>query len=177
MAHAILPQKHPQFWVDLPATYTACVAVALMELNIPIADLWPDPSDPRDATIKLAGSKPFALVWDETSGWRHGPFVSGNRGIRTRLVPNETRYLGNEVLPSPRALARLLKSSDRPSGAPRRYRSYQDYGDGLDVRLEAYVNLSHPQAMDLCRSDAYQLRVLPLLERYVRTNLVVDRAA
>ncbi|MEV0381748.1 DUF6292 family protein [Nonomuraea sp. NPDC050643] len=176
MASAILPQKHPQFWVDLPAAYTACVAVALIEQGIPIADLWVDPSDPRDATIKLAGPRSFALVWDEASGWRHGPFVSGRRTMRTELVASKTRYLGDEVLPQPRTVARLLEADDMSARAPQPYRSHFDYGDGLDLHLEAYMNASDLQAIELYQSQTYRL-ILPLLASYIRMNLAVDLAA
>ncbi|GIH25423.1 hypothetical protein Aph01nite_37330 [Acrocarpospora phusangensis] len=120
------PQPYSDAWLALPAAYIARVARVLN------ADRWwDDPCDPRDGTILLPGG--FALVWDEESGWRHGVFLSGRQGVRTELAG--VRYLGGGVLPEPGSVAGLLPGDvERPV-----YRSYRDFGDGLDGELLSYA--------------------------------------
>ncbi|MBE1563458.1 DUF6292 family protein [Nonomuraea africana] len=115
-------------WLSMPVAYVAEVALAVDAL-----EWWDDPFDPRDATILLVSGA--ALVWDEESGWRHGRFVSGEKGVRTVLA--DPRYLGGGVLPRPADVPVLQAMG----GSPVRphYRSYRDYGDGLDERLATYT--------------------------------------
>ncbi|GAA0407760.1 hypothetical protein Acor_69450 [Acrocarpospora corrugata] len=120
-------EPYSDAWLALAVPYVARVAEALDARR-----WWDDPFDPRDATILLAGG--LALVWDEESGWRHGVFVSGRKGMRTELAG--VRYLGGGVLPEPERVAELIPGSreERPV-----YRSYRDFGDGLDRELVRYV--------------------------------------
>lgn len=165
MTSVILPPKYPQLWMDLPEAYVACVAAALIQQGVQIANLWPDPWDPRDATIKLAGPKPLALVWDEVSGWKYGPFLAGHRGVRTELDPKEVKYLGDAVLPAPHVVARLFTAGEASFSPPLSYRSYLDFADGLDEELQAYGNKSHPYGRDFQLSAQFEWLVEPLLAR------------
>lgn len=170
MKNSLPPQKYPQLWVDLPQAYIACVATALVQQGVQVTDLWPDPCEPRDATIKLAGPEPLALVWDEVSGWRYAPYVTGRRGVRTKLVTRKITYIGDRVLPAPRAVARdLVAESSRPE--PPSYRSYLDFADGLDDQLRGYDTGSHPYGCGLYDSPEYTRLIEPLLARAHRTDL------
>ncbi|MBO3750683.1 hypothetical protein J5X84_31790 [Streptosporangiaceae bacterium NEAU-GS5] len=129
-----IPEPYSHAWLGLAVPYIREVAEALGER---VAAWWDDPFDPRDATVRLCGG--WALVWDEESGWRHGRFLSGVKGVRTAL--DEVRYLGGGVLPAPERVIELL---DGPYGSPVRpvYRSYTDLGDGFDATLAAYGMLT-----------------------------------
>jgi len=125
-----MPEPYSSTWLSLPVHYVAPVAGAL---GARVLDWWDDPCDPRDATIRLIDGG--ALVWDEESGWRHGRFVSGEKGTRTVL--SGVRYLGGGVLPRPAEIVSLLAgpgSADRP-----RYRAYTDVHDGFDQALESFA--------------------------------------
>jgi hypothetical protein len=126
-----LPEPYCEGWLRLPVGYVCRVAEGLGER---VVAWWDDPYDPRDATVRLTGGQ--ALVWDEESGWRHGRFVAGVKGVRTELA--EVRYLGGGVLPVPERVAELL---DGPYGSATRpvYRSYEDLDDGFDAELLTYA--------------------------------------
>jgi len=129
-----LPEPYSVDWLELPAAYARRVAEAL---GPRVVAWWDDPFDPRDATVRLGGG--WALVWDEESGWRHGRFLSGVKGVRTELA--EVRYLGGGVLPAPGRVEELL---DGPFGGPVRpvYRSYRDLADGFDAALITYAGVA-----------------------------------
>ncbi|WP_067135373.1 DUF6292 family protein [Microtetraspora malaysiensis] len=129
------PEPYSQEWLRLPVPYVRQVAEALGER---VARWWDDPFDPRDATVVLADGT--ALVWDEESGWRHGRFVSGERGTRTELA--DGRYLGGGVLPSAERVTALL--DDTTYGSPRRpiYRHYTDLDDGFDRALAGFAPIT-----------------------------------
>lgn len=133
MAH--IPTPYSDEWQRLPIAYVSSVAEVLTD----VVTWWNDPMDPRDATILLTGGT--ALVWDEESGWRHGRFLSGEQGVRTELAG--VRYLCGGLLPEPARVGRLLAEARAGrSGSAHRpvYRSYRDYGDGLDGALAAYAD-------------------------------------
>ncbi|WP_433187116.1 DUF6292 family protein [Actinoallomurus sp. CA-150999] len=144
-----LPVPGTHDWVELPAHYLGATCAALTAAGIAVAESWVDPMDPRDATILLAvrpssvlhADVPLALVWDEMSGWRYGRFVSGRKGIRTRL--DQERSFGGDLLPEPAMVAAtmqcvfqgaLVGATERP-----RFRHYADLGDGTDERLAAFA--------------------------------------
>ncbi|MQA93660.1 MAG: hypothetical protein GEV11_03140 [Streptosporangiales bacterium] len=148
MTSSALPQPYSPAWVKLPETYVGRVADALVEAGIGVAAWWNDPSDPRDATIRVAPGAPgsassgrLALVWDEETGWRYGDFVAGEQGVRTQLA--WASYLGTDVLPEPAAVAAALRGAldgtTPPMTTPTVYRSHTDLTDGLDTRLAAYT--------------------------------------
>lgn len=140
MISSALPQPYTPAWVMMPEDYVRRVADALNEAGVAVAKWWIDPADPRDATIRVMDGS-LALVWDEETGWRCGPFVAGEQGVRTQLA--RAVYLGTEVLPEPAAVVAALRAS-AASDAPVRttptvYRSYRDLHDGFDSRLAAYA--------------------------------------
>jgi hypothetical protein len=126
-------KPHPDPWLDLLRPYTGAVISALADGGICVDRSWLDPRDPRDATIVLrdTAGQLTGLVWDEEAGWRHGRFVDGHQGSRTRLAG--IRYLDAGVLPAPAELVRSLAGG----GTPQRtvYRSQDDVRDGLDDAL------------------------------------------
>src|SRR4051794_37994622 len=101
----VTPAPYSHAWLALPVAYVAQVAEAL---GPRVLQWWDDPYDPRDATLRLVDGT--ALVWDEESGWRHGRFVRGEKGIRTEL--EAARYLGGGVLPSPAGVIDLLDDAE-----------------------------------------------------------------
>ncbi|MEV1167190.1 DUF6292 family protein [Nonomuraea sp. NPDC049784] len=125
-------------WLQQPASY---VRQVIDELGPEVADWWEGPSDPRDATLRLADGT--ALVWDEESGWRLGAFVSGGRGSHTEL--NGIRYLGHGLLPKPERVPSALNDARAGVGASSAwrpcYRSHRNCRDGFDVALAFYSRL------------------------------------
>lgn len=130
-----LPEPYSEDWLRLPVFYVRQVAESLGER---VDQWWDDPFDPRDATIRLTDGT--ALVWDEESGWRHGRFVSGEQGVRTRLAG--VRHLGGGVLPAPGRVVTLLDETAYGSAWRPAYRSYRHYEDGFDAALAAFVPLA-----------------------------------
>ena len=94
MDKAITPGGHEDPWVNLLGDYVTEAVAALSSRGIQVQRSWLDPRDPRDATIVLAGTR--ALVFDEVTGWRYGPFLAGRQGVRTELA--EVSYIGGGVL-------------------------------------------------------------------------------
>lgn len=134
MNKVITPGTHQDSWVNLLGDYIAEAVAALSSSGIQVQRSWLDPSDPRDATIVLAGTR--ALVFDEITGWRHGHFMAGQQGVRTQLA--EVRYLGGGVLPGADELAyRVINGFSVPR---REYRSVAELHDGLDDALRARVS-------------------------------------
>lgn len=148
MEPSALPQPYSPAWVKMPEDYAGLVADALDEAGIAVVAWWNDPADPRDATIRVAcgpaPEDPLALVWDEETGWRYGPYVAGAQGVRTQLA--WAVYLGGEVLPEPAAVVTALRDAlDDVAPArttPTVYRSYRDLDDGFDNRLAAYARVA-----------------------------------
>jgi hypothetical protein len=131
---AITPGTHQDPWVNLLGDYVTEAVAALRSNGMQIQRSWLDPTDPRDATIVLAGTR--ALVFDEVTGWRHGRFVAGLQGVRTQLA--EVSYLGGGVLPGADELAhRVINGFSVPR---REYRSVADLHDGLDDALRARLS-------------------------------------
>jgi hypothetical protein len=115
--------------VDLLRGYVTGTVQALHAEGLLVDRTWLDPRDPRDATIVLDSQ---ALVWDESTGWRHGRFVSGRQGVRTVLEGEA--HLGGGLLPDPRTLAGAL-NSNRPVTPPYRH---PETRDGLDEALREW---------------------------------------
>ncbi|GAA0379035.1 hypothetical protein GCM10009530_32080 [Microbispora corallina] len=130
----VTPAPYSHAWLRLPVAYVAQVAEAL---GARVLQWWDDPYDPRDATVRLVDGD--ALVWDEETGWRHGRFVSGEKGVRTRL--EGIRYLGGGVLPRPADVVGLLDDARYGSGTRLVYRSFTDLHDGFDADLASYAAL------------------------------------
>ncbi|GIH72950.1 DUF6292 family protein [Sphaerimonospora thailandensis] len=130
-----LPEPYSREWLRLPVFYVDEVADALGER---VARWWDDPFDPRDATIVLVDGT--ALVWDEESGWRHGRFVSGERGARTELA--EVRHLGDGVLPMPERVVALIEEPVYGGAWRPAYRSYRDLYDGFDEALARFAGVT-----------------------------------
>ncbi|HEU5028972.1 MAG TPA: hypothetical protein VFV01_28960 [Spirillospora sp.] len=131
MTGHVRPQAHPDPHVDATRGYITMVSDALQASGTPLADVWLDPSDPRDATF-LLGTR--AVVWTETDGFVAGEFVSGAPGVRTVL--RDPVALGGGALPDPLALPALLARTG--AGALVRPRSYEDGHDGFDDALARY---------------------------------------
>ncbi|MUL39739.1 hypothetical protein FZ103_00850 [Streptomonospora sp. PA3] len=135
-----LPIPYSPQWVRLPEPYVDAVALRLAAEGVTVLDHWNDPMDPRDATVIVRGHDGGRLrfVWDEESGWRCGPLDAEG------WTPLEaTRYLPGGLLPDPAEVAATVRGvlAGQPAGAAERprYRSFHDYGDGLDARLAAYA--------------------------------------
>ncbi|MFV2178381.1 DUF6292 family protein [Actinomadura sp. LOL_016] len=122
---------HPDPFVDVTRGYVTAVADEFAARGVRLADVWLDPSDPRDATFVL-GLK--ALVWNETDGFVLGDFVSGEPGVRTVL--RDPVRLGGGVLADPREVADRL--AEPAGGAPVRLRSFADGHDGFEDALARY---------------------------------------
>ncbi len=130
----ITPGTHPDPWVDLLGDYVTEAVAALSAGGLQVQRSWLDPSDPRDATIVLAGTR--ALVFDEVTGWRHGRFLAGQPGMRTAL--DDVSYLGGGVLLDANELThRVINTTAEPR---RCYRSVTDLRDGFDDALRARVS-------------------------------------
>ncbi|MEW2358542.1 DUF6292 family protein [Spirillospora sp. NPDC029432] len=137
MSDSTLPARHEDPALDLLRPYITASARALQAAGIELERSWLDPSGPRDATIvcRLEGET-RALVWDEETGWRIGGFVSGRPGERTRLA--DARYLGQEVLPLPQAVADAVVTG---SAHPRRkFRSHSDDTESFDAEVRQVCN-------------------------------------
>jgi hypothetical protein len=120
--------------VNLLGGYVTEAVEALSTRGVQVQRSWLDPSDPRDATIVLAGTR--ALVFDEVTGWRHGRFLAGQQGARTQLA--EVSYIGGGVLLGADELAHRVING---FSAPRReYRCVADLHDGLDDAFRARVS-------------------------------------
>jgi hypothetical protein len=134
MNNDVLPQPHPDPWIELTRRYVTAAVRALPRAGLEVEHAWLDPRDPRDATIMYsspANAVPWALVWDEETGWRNGLFESGAQGTRTQL--SDVRYLGGRVLPSSADLiSRLTGGVSEPR---RQYRRAGHLRDGLDDAL------------------------------------------
>ncbi|WP_034519387.1 DUF6292 family protein [Actinomadura rifamycini] len=131
MTGNLRPLPHPDPFVDVTRGYITAVADELAAGGVRLADVWLDPSDPRDATFVL-GER--ALVWNETDGFVVGDFVSGAQGDRTVL--RDPVRLGGGVLADPREVAGRLAGP--AGGAPVRLRSYADGHDGFEDALARY---------------------------------------
>ncbi|GAA1773109.1 DUF6292 family protein [Streptomonospora arabica] len=134
-----LPTPYSPQWVRLPEPYVDAVALRLAAGGVAVLDHWNDPMDPRDATVIVCGRDGGRLrfVWDEESGWRYGPMDDEG------WAPLEdTRYLPCGLLPEPGEVAAAVRDvlAGRGGGGCERprFRSFRDYGDGLDARLAAY---------------------------------------
>lgn len=125
------PQQHPDFRVDATRNYVTVCMRTLLQRGLIVDRSWLDPSDPRDATVVLGGSR--ALVWDETTGWRLGLFQAGEQGVRTVL--GGPVHLGGGPLPTPAELAWRVAAGTTASR--REHRSYAD-SDGFHEVLRAY---------------------------------------
>ncbi|MBE1534671.1 DUF6292 family protein [Actinomadura algeriensis] len=128
MAAVIRPLPHHDPFVDVTRGYITAVADGFADRGVRLADVWLDPSGPRDATFVL-GLK--ALVWNESDGFVLGEFVSGEPGVRTVL--RDPVRLGGGVLADPREVAERLAAP--AGGAPRRLRSFADGHDGFEDAL------------------------------------------
>lgn len=135
-----LPTPYSPEWVRLPEPYVDAVAQRLAAGGTTVLGHWNDPMDPRDATIIVRGSGGGRLrfVWDEESGWRYGPMDADG------WTPLEqTRYLPGGLLPAPEQAAATVRGvlSGGITGTPERprYRSFHDYGDGIDADLARYA--------------------------------------
>ncbi|GGV02052.1 hypothetical protein GCM10010182_19530 [Actinomadura cremea] len=131
MTGDIRPLPHPDPFVDVTRGYVTAVADEFAARGVRLADVWLDPSDPRDATFVL-GLK--ALVWNETDGFVLGDFVSGEPGVRTVL--RDPVRLGGSVLADPREVADRL--AEPAGGDPVRLRSFADGHDGFEDALARY---------------------------------------
>jgi hypothetical protein len=138
----LIPKSHRDQWVDLLNGYVAEMVRVLVGNGIQVRRSWLDPSDPRDATIVYAPRQEyeqvreigdFAMIWDEETGWRYGRFVHGRPGARTVLARHA--HLGGSLLPDPSEVAWNLVN--RRESECRKYRSFNDYRDGLDDVLRA----------------------------------------
>ncbi|MFB9799458.1 DUF6292 family protein [Streptomonospora salina] len=138
--NGLLPAPYSPAWVRLPQPYVDAVARRLADGGVSVLDHWNDPMDPRDATVIVrapAGGR-LRFVWDEESGWRYGPMDAEG------WTPLEaTRYLPAGLLPPPAEVAAAFAAvlAGTCAGTPEhpRFRSFRDYGDGLDARLAAYA--------------------------------------
>lgn len=141
MNPSIIPDAHPDPWLNLLRGYVSTTVHALAAGGLRPEASWLDPRDPRDATILLADDTRRtstravrALVWDEETGWRTGEYVSGEPGVRTEVAG--PAYLGGGVLVDPGELAGRLHAG---VSAPRQvHRSRCDLRDGLDDLLRTY---------------------------------------
>ncbi|OLT10381.1 hypothetical protein BJF79_26125 [Actinomadura sp. CNU-125] len=131
MTGDIRPLPHPDPFVDVTRGYITAVADEFTDRGVRFADVWLDPSDPRDATFVL-GLK--ALVWNESDGFVLGDFVSGEPGVRTVL--RDPVRLGGGVLAHPGEVAGRLAEPE--GGAPVRLRSFTDGHDGFEDALTRY---------------------------------------
>ncbi|ROO82681.1 hypothetical protein EDD29_0163 [Actinocorallia herbida] len=128
--------EHPDRWVNLPAPHAVLLILELQRRGHVVVRAHMDPCGPRDYTIVLrdkATSQLTALVWDEESGLRHGRFVSGRQGERTRL--ENAVHLGGGLLPP--ACDVVDRMENGVSEPYRRYRAHTDLLDGFDDRLRA----------------------------------------
>jgi hypothetical protein len=137
MSQGSYPEPHPDPWVDLLHRYVTRVVEALQAGGVYVERSLLDPMNPRDATIVCSPAgrdslaRPSGLVWDEVTGWRIGPLLEAQQGIRTRLA--EVKYIGGGVLPKAPEVAYHAMNG---AAAPRReYRSVADVRDGLDDSL------------------------------------------
>lgn len=131
MTGDIRPLPHPDPFVDVTRGYVTAVADEFAARGVRLADVWLDPSDPRDATFVL-GLK--ALVWNESDGFVLGDFVSGEPGVRTVL--RDPVRLGGGVLADPREVADRL--AEPAGGDPVRLRSFADGHDGFEDALARF---------------------------------------
>lgn len=131
MTGDIRPLPHPDPFVDVTRGYVTAVADEFAARGVRLADVWLDPSDPRDATFVL-GLK--ALVWNESDGFVLGDFVSGEPGVRTVL--RDPVRLGGGVLADPREVADRL--AEPVGGDPVRLRSFADGHDGFEDALARF---------------------------------------
>lgn len=139
MNPSIIPQAHPDPWLNLLRGYVRETVRALAEGGLRPRTSWLDPRDPRDATIVFDGLRDGlaparALVWDEETGWRTGTYASGHQGVRTELTG--VTHLGGGVLLEPAEVAGRLSAG--VTAPARRHRSYRAAHDGLDDALRAY---------------------------------------
>jgi hypothetical protein len=133
------PAPYSPEWIRLPEPYVDAVAAELTARGTDVADHWNDPMDPRDTTVivRAPGGGRIRFVWDEESGWRYAPMDADGW-----VALGELRYLHAGLLPTPERIAGLVAGvvagtaagrADRPA-----YRSFRDYGDGLDRLLAGY---------------------------------------
>ncbi|XRQ03895.1 hypothetical protein ACN3XK_45990 [Actinomadura welshii] len=129
MSDSALPAHHPDPEIDAEHGYITDAVSMLHHRGISVPRSHLDPCGPVDATI-ITGDN--ALVWDESTGWRIGTYVSGRPGERT-VLENAYRR-GGGVMLSTSVLTELVKSGrTRPpvDRAP-------DARDGLFDALRRY---------------------------------------
>lgn len=131
MTGDIRPKPHPDPFVEATRGYITAVGDRLQAHGVRLADVWLDPSHPRDATFVLGLQ---ALVWNESDGFVLGDFVSGEPGVRTVL--RDPVRLGGGVLADPSEIAGRVATP--VGGAPVRLRSFTDGHDGFEDALASY---------------------------------------
>ena len=129
-----LPAPHSDPSLEVLRPYIAQTVRWLEASSVQVERSWLDPAAPRDATIVFQiGSERHAFVWDEETGWRHGPFESGRPGIRTVLSKDVHVHLGGGLVPHPHDVATRFTSG--VSEPPRKYRKYTEEPERLDDYL------------------------------------------
>jgi hypothetical protein len=90
-----------------------------------------------DGRFKSFPTRDVALLWDEVHGWAAG--VETHSGEDVMVLA----YLGGDVLPAPRVLARFVRTLTARASAgqvqPPAFRSLGDQDD-LEERLAAYAD-------------------------------------
>ncbi|MQY07205.1 DUF6292 family protein [Actinomadura macrotermitis] len=131
MSIDITPAPHEDPALELLRPYLTEAVLALHNAGVTVVRSWLDPSGPRDATIVLADGR--ALVWDEETGWRVGPYVAGEQGVRTVLA--DAVHLGGGVLPVPSEVVwRLLAGI---TGSCVKYRAHDENPAAFDAVVRA----------------------------------------
>ena len=88
-----------------------------------------------DGRFKSFPARDVALLWDEEHGWAAG--VETHSGEDVMVLA----YLGKDVLPAPRTVARFVRSLSGEAGPvePPAFRRPGDHDD-LETRLAAYAD-------------------------------------